>query len=71
MTLNAIGVSGGGKTVSDANIAAFDPVERRKSLLKGGNARPSFWIILRDYLYEADAPYPLRLLRAPPLATRP
>jgi hypothetical protein len=46
--LDASSVAGGGKSVNDANVATFDPVERRKSLLKGRNARPSFWIILRD-----------------------
>ena len=47
-TVDTGGVAGGGKSVNDVNVAAFDPVERRKSLLKGRDARPSFWIILRD-----------------------
>ena len=63
MSLDASGLAGSGKSVNDANIATFDPVERRQPLLKGRNARLSFRIVLCDHLDEANPPHPVDLLR--------
>jgi len=57
------GVAGGGKTVNDADIATFNPVERRQPLLKGPDARLTFRIVLCDHLDEPNPSHTIDLLR--------